>query len=79
MTLLDRPKMTAEDNPAGLEPVSRGLWAICQTTKAGLEQNLDILDRLEAQLQAGLPDLYRELNALLEQRGVTADAPHSAQ
>ena len=70
MTLLDRPKMTAEDNPAGLEPVSRGLWAICQTTKAGLEQNLDILDRLEAQLQAGLPDLYRELNALLEQRGV---------
>lgn len=70
MTLLDRPKMTAEDNPAGLEPVSRGLWAICQATKAGLEQNLDILDRLEEQLQADLPDLYSELNALLEQRGV---------
>lgn len=70
MTLLDRPKMTAEDNPAGLEPLSRGLWAICMTTKVGLEQNLEILDRLEAQLQAGLPDLYRELNNLLEQRGV---------
>lgn len=70
MTLLDRPKMTAEDNPAGLEPVSRGLWAICQATKASLEQNLDILDRLEAQLQAGLPEVYRELNTLLEQRGV---------
>lgn len=70
MTLLDRPKMTAEDNPAGLEPLSRGLWAICMTTKVGLEQNLEILDRLEAQLQADLPDLYRELNTLLEQRGV---------
>ena len=70
MTLLDRPRMTAEDNPAGLEPLSRGLWAICMTTKVGLEQNLEILDRLEAQLQAGLPDLYRELNTLLDQRGV---------
>lgn len=70
MTLLDRPRMTAEDNPAGLEPLSRGLWAICMTTKVGLEQNLEILDRLEAQLQADLPDLYRELNTLLEQRGV---------
>ncbi len=70
MTLLDRPNMTAEDNPAGLEPVSRGLWAICQATKANLEQNLDILERLEEQLQAGLPDVYRELNVLLERRGV---------
>lgn len=70
MTLLDRPKMSAENNPAGLEPISRGLWAICRANNAGLDQNLDHLDRLEEQLQAGLPEVYAELNALLERRGI---------
>ena len=70
MTLLDRPKMSAENNPAGLEPISRGLWAICRASNASLDQNLDHLDRLEEQLQAGLPDVYAELNALLERRGI---------
>ena len=70
MTLLDRPKMSAETNPAGLEPISRGLWAICRASNASLEQNLGRLDRLEEQLQAGLPDVYLELNSLLERRGI---------
>ena len=70
MTLLDRPKMSAENNPAGLEPISRGLWAICRASNATLDQNLDLLDRLEEQLQSGLPDVYVELNALLEGRGI---------
>lgn len=70
MTLLDRPKMSAENNPAGLEPISRGLWAICHASNASLDQNLDRLDRLEEQLQADLPDVYFELNTLLEGRGV---------
>lgn len=71
MTLLDRPKMPAENNPAGLEPISRGLWAICRTSNASLEQNLDRLDRLEEQLQADLPAVYQELNSFLERRGIT--------
>lgn len=70
MTLLDRPKMTAENNPAGLEPISRGIWAICRASGANLDQNLDRLDRIEEQLQAGLPDVYLALNTLLERRGI---------
>lgn len=70
MTLLDRPKMSAENNPAGLEPISRGLWALCRASNASLDQNLDLLDRLEERLQAALPDVYSELNALLEGRGI---------
>ena len=70
MTLLDRPRMSAENNPAGLEPVSRALWAICRASDATLDQNLDCLERLEDELQAGLPDVYLELNTLLEKHGV---------
>ena len=70
MTLLNRPKMSAETNPAGLEPISRGLWAICRASNATLDQNLDRLDRLEEQLQSELPEVYRELNSLLERRGI---------
>ncbi|MBK8744968.1 DUF1631 family protein [Propionivibrio sp.] len=70
MTLLDRSKMTAENNPAGIEPVSRGLWAICRESGDNLEQNLDRLDRLEEKLQARLPEVYSELNALLERHRI---------
>ncbi|MFT3849182.1 MAG: DUF1631 family protein [Propionivibrio sp.] len=70
MTLLNRPKMSAENNPAGLEPIGRGLWELCRASGASLDQNLDRLDRLEEQFQADLPDTYSELNALLESRGI---------
>lgn len=79
MTLLDRPKMSAENNPAGLEPVSRGLWAICRASNASLDQNLDRLERLEEQLQTDLPEVYLELNALLESRGITPTAVRPIQ
>lgn len=70
MTLLHRPKMTAENNPVGLGPVSRGLWAICRESGNNLDQNLDLLDRLEARLLALLPEVYMELNGLLERHRV---------
>ena len=70
MTLLQRPKMTAENNPVGLEPISRGLWAICRESGNKLDQNLDQLDRLEAKLLALLPDVYVELNGVLERHRV---------
>ena len=70
MALLKRPKMTAETNPAGLEPISCGLWAICRESGGTLLQNLERLERLEEQLQAGLPDVYSELNDLLQKLGV---------
>jgi hypothetical protein len=70
MTLLHRPKMTAENNPVGLDPISRGLWAICRASGNKLDQNLDQLDRLEAKLLALLPDVYVELSGLLERHRV---------
>lgn len=79
MTLLDRPKMSAENNPAGLEPVSRGLWAICRASNASLDQNLDRLERLEEQLQTDLPEVYLELNTLLERRGIAPTAVRPIQ
>lgn len=70
MTLLHRPTMLAESNPLGLEPICRGLWAICRESSGGLDQNLDRLDRLEELLQAQLPEVYIELNSLLEQHRI---------
>ncbi|MBS1228492.1 MAG: hypothetical protein H6R17_1769 [Proteobacteria bacterium] len=70
MTLLSRPKMAATANPVGLEPICRGLWAICMTSKHTLAQNLDQLERLEQQLQQHLPAVYSELDELLERHDV---------
>lgn len=70
MALLQRPKMAAESNPLGLEPICRGLWAICRESGDNLDQNLDRLGRLEEDLQARLPDIYTELNELLESHHV---------
>lgn len=70
MALLNRPKMAAECNPLGLEPICRGLWAICRESGDNLDQNLDHLGRLEEDLQARLPDVYTELNELLESHRV---------
>jgi len=70
MTLLNRPKMAATANPVGLEPICRGLWAICMTSKHTLAQNLDQLERLEQQLQQHLPAVYSELDELLERHDI---------
>ncbi|MFZ4535442.1 DUF1631 family protein [Propionivibrio sp.] len=70
MTLLHRPKMAAESNPVGLEPICRGLWTICKESGDNLDQNLDRLDRLQEQLQEKLPEIYMELNELLESHRV---------
>lgn len=71
MTLLDRPKMSAENNPAGLEPISRGLGHLPREqrhSRSGI--SISSPDQFEEQLQSGLPDVYVELNALLEGRGI---------
>ena len=70
MTLLGRSKMTAAGNPVGLEPICRGLWAICKNSNHSLEQNFDQLERLEQHFQAQLPALYSELYDLLERHNV---------
>jgi hypothetical protein len=66
MSLLDRPKMTPESNPIGLEPICRGLWAICDQSGGHLDRQMERLERLEEQLQTHLPEVYVDLNNLLE-------------
>ena len=76
MSLLHRPAMTADNNPAGLSTLDQGLWAICDAIEGNLDKKLDALDRLEEQLQHQLADVYAEINALLEDRQVElAHAP----
>ena len=66
MTLLNRRDMRPEQNPLGLEPISRGLWAVCRASGQTLDENLALLDKLEEMLQLRLPEIYNELNGLLE-------------
>jgi len=70
MTLLRRPGMTPDDNPVGMEPIRRGLWALCRESGDGLERQFDRLQRIEEILKLKLPDVYLEVNQLLESRGV---------
>lgn len=70
MTLLNRRDIRPEHNPLGLEPITQGLWAICHESGFTLEQNLVLLDRLEEMLQLRLPEIYTELNGLLEHHRV---------
>lgn len=71
-TLLRRPTMTAEQNPVGITPIGRGLWAVCRASSGTLEQNFERLERLEETLHRDLPEIYIELNKQLEQRRVEA-------
>jgi hypothetical protein len=72
MTLLQRPLMTPQNNPLGLEVIRRGLWAICRASGDDPQRNLELLERIEEQLQARLPEVYTELNGLLEHHRVEA-------
>ena len=76
MTLLNRPKMTSENNPVGVEPIRRGIWTICRENGLTLEQNLDLLDSMEEAFQTRLPEVYMELNGLLEHHHIEPAQVH---
>ncbi len=70
MTLLQRPRMTPDDNPVGLETIRRGLWTLCLESGGTLEQQFERLERIEEMLKLKLPEIYLEINGLLERHGV---------
>ena len=70
MNLLRRESMSVNDNPIGLDPIRRGLWAFCSESEGSLERHLDRLQRLEEALRIKLPEVYQEINWLLEKHGV---------
>ena len=74
MTLLHRPQMSVDNNPVGFETIRRGLLALCKENGESLDKTFDRLNKLEEKLQLCLPDVYSELNELLEHHHV-APAP----
>lgn len=70
MNLLRRESMSVNDNPIGLDPIRRGLWAFCSESEGSLDRHLDRLQRLEEALRIKLPEVYQEINWLLEKHGV---------
>lgn len=66
MTLLQCPDMRPEDNPLGLEPISRALRAFYRESRMDTEWSLVLLERINRNLQQRLPEIYAELNSLLE-------------
>lgn len=70
MTLLRRPRMAPDENPVGMEPIRRALWILCREIGDELDRQIDRLERIEEMLKLRLPEVYLELNQLLERRGV---------
>ncbi|PKO87801.1 MAG: hypothetical protein CVU18_09445 [Betaproteobacteria bacterium HGW-Betaproteobacteria-12] len=71
ITLLARPELQKADNPVGPRGISEGLRAMFKAADAHtLDQQLDLVDRLEDLLLDGLPAIYREINDCLGQAGV---------
>ncbi len=70
MTLLQRPGMTPDNNPAGLETIRRGLWTLCRESGGTLNKQFELLEHIEEMLKLKLPEIYRELNRLLEHHGI---------
>lgn len=77
VTLLGRPDLQKSDNPVGPRGISAGLREMFKVLGArSLDERLDLVDRLEAVLLAGLPEIYRSINGFLERAGIAA-APAS--
>lgn len=70
MALLQRKHMAPDENPVGMEPIRRALWILCRESGDGLDRQIDRLERIEEMLKLMLPDVYQEVNRLLESRGV---------
>jgi len=79
MTLLGRPDMAPDGNPAGAESLAAGLWAACEASDAGREQKEALLDRIEPALVGELPVMYEALNDLLASHGIEPAQPKIIQ
>jgi hypothetical protein len=77
ITLLARPDLQKADNPVGPRGISAGLREMFKALGArSLDEQLDLVDRLEELLLSGLPEIYRDLNDFLENASIAA-APAS--
>lgn len=67
------------DNPLAPPVICRSLTDSCATISADAESRLILLRRLERHLHGVLPDIYRQINAYLIERGILPDIKRSYQ
>jgi hypothetical protein len=76
VTLLKRPDLPKSANPVGPKGIAQGLTTMFAAAGAfAIDNKLELLDRIEACLLAGLPTLYAEINDFMDRRGVEAAQP----
>jgi hypothetical protein len=76
VTLLRRPDLPKIANPVGPKGIAQGLNVMFAAAGATeISKKLELLDRIETCLLAGLPTLYAEINDFLDRGGVEAAHP----
>jgi hypothetical protein len=76
VTLLKRPDLPKSANPVGPKGIAQGLTTMFDAAGAiAISKKLELLDRIEACLLAGLPALYAEINNFMERNGIEAAQP----
>lgn len=77
VTLLARPDLPKTHNPVGPQGITQGLQALFKAAGvSSMEEKLMLLDRIEIMLREGLPSIYIQIDALLEQAGIEAAPPN---
>ncbi|NTV68681.1 MAG: DUF1631 domain-containing protein [Azonexaceae bacterium] len=76
VTLLRRPDLPNSANPIGPKGIAQGLTTMFAAAGAfAIDNKMELLDRVEACLLAGLPALYAEINDFMDRGGVEAAQP----
>lgn len=75
MTLLSRSELAKTENPLGPKGIAQGLNRLCAALDESTDRQRERINHLEHYFAEHLRVLYAELDAWLEQRGVTAATP----
>ena len=71
--LLDRADPSDDDHPLAPAVICDALSEACSVIGDNAEQRLVLLRRIERHLHSGLPPVYRQINAMLIERGILPD------
>lgn len=66
VTLLNRPNLSAEENPVSIDSIIQGMTAMFAKLAGGSEQSAAMLELLESSLNRHLPDIYSHLCDILK-------------
>ena len=77
--LLDRADPSDDDHPLAPAVICDALSEACSVIGDNAEQRLVLLRRIERHLHSGLPPVYRQINAMLIERGILPDLKRTYQ